>query len=441
MVIQLDGGPVSLASLGIHEGDWGLQQVTRGQLDGRGSLILGADGLSLRFTGQSRVRDLSIQHRALSAVPVSNIEFGVRGAGQLMLDGSSLRLDQAEIELGKVRATLQGEFERSAAYTRAAVRASMPLAACQDALESLPRGLAPLLSGMRTSGTLGFDGNLEFDTRKPDATRVEWNVVNDCRITAVPEVVSPAKFQRPWVRPVTAADGRIAHVESGPGTADWVPYHDISAHMETAVLICEDGAFFRHHGFDREAIRNSIRENLRHSRFVRGASTISMQLAKNLYLGREKTFGRKLQEAVLTTLLEQELSKQQLMELYLNVIEFGPGIYGVGPAAQYYFNTIPARLSLGQALYMASILPNPKQQHFGEEGQVSTGWMGYLRKLMYIAYKLKRISEDELADGLLEQVTFGVPYSPRAHPDEPASFHDEAVFGPAPTPPDAPLFD
>jgi hypothetical protein len=426
--LQLDGGPVSLASLGIHEGDWGLRQVSRGEIDGKSTLILSADGQTLRAKGQGRIRELSIQHRALSARPISGLELGFHGGGEVALDGQRLQLDRTELQFGKVRLALEGDLEQSPAHTRVRLLANLPLAACQDVLESVPEGLAPLLSGMRMSGTVGFDGTLEFDTRKLDDMRAQWHAQNDCRIVATPGELAPARFARPWIRTVSAADGRLVSLESGPGTSSWTPYHAISSNMETAVLICEDGGFFRHHGFDHEAIRNSIRENIRTNRFVRGASTISMQLAKNLYLGREKTLGRKLQEMVFTLLLEQELSKEELMELYLNVIEFAPGVYGVGPAAQYYFNTTAGRLSLGQALYLASILPNPKQQHFAPDGEVSTGWMNYLRKLMYIGHKRRRISEQELADGLLEQVTFGVPYSPRSITDESASFHDEAVL-------------
>src|SRR5438046_465396 len=138
--------------------------------------------------------------------------------------------------------------------------------------------------------------------------------------------------------------------------------------MEVAVLTTEDGAFRRHHGFDQEAIKNSIRENLRKRRFVRGASTISMQLAKNLYLDRSKNLARKLEEAILTMYLEQELTKDQLLELYLNVVEFGPMVYGIGPAARHYFNAAASELSLSQALYISSIMPNPKNQYFGAGG-------------------------------------------------------------------------
>ena len=178
--------------------------------------------------------------------------------------------------------------------------------------------------------------------------------------------------------------------------------------METAVLVCEDGHFPYHHGFDFEAMQNSIRDNLIKGRFVRGASTISMQLAKNLYLGKEKTLSRKLQEAVLTQLLEQELSKRELLELYLNVIEYAPGIYGIGPAARYYFAERPSDLSLAQALYIASILPNPEHQHFERDGKVSLGWTKYLQRLMHIARKIGRINDEQLAMGLTERVAFRV---------------------------------
>ena len=133
-----------------------------------------------------------------------------------------------------------------------------------------------------------------------------------------------------------------------------------------------------------------------------------MQLAKNLYLGKEKTLSRKLQEAVLTLLLEQELNKRELMELYLNVIEYGPGIYGIGPAARYYFAKRASELSLGQALYIASILPNPEHQHFDKDGRVSEAWTRYLRRLMLIAKKIGRVTDEQLAQGLTEQVAFHV---------------------------------
>jgi len=139
---------------------------------------------------------------------------------------------------------------------------------------------------------------------------------------------------------------------------------------------------------------------------VRGASTISMQLAKNLYLGKEKTLSRKVEEALLTMLLEAKLSKNDLMEIYLNIVELGPGIYGIEQAADYYFDESAKELSLGQALYLASILPDPTRTHFEPDGRISPRWGEYIKKLMRIAHGVKRITDSELEAGLEEELAF-----------------------------------
>jgi membrane peptidoglycan carboxypeptidase len=208
---------------------------------------------------------------------------------------------------------------------------------------------------------------------------------------------------------VKAPDGSSVLTQSGPGTADYKPYAQISRYMETAVLVCEDGGFHRHRGFDFRAIEKALKDDLRAGRFLRGASTISMQLAKNLYLGREKTLARKVQEALLTMLLEERLSKQEILELYLNIVELGPGIYGVGQAAEHYFAKPASELTLAQALYLASILPDPTRQHFNPDGSVSPRWDAYLKKLMNIARQVKLITDEELEAGLREEIAFRKP--------------------------------
>src|SRR5690606_9686820 len=121
---------------------------------------------------------------------------------------------------------------------------------------------------------------------EPSATTAKLDVANECRIAEVPPAIAPSRFRRPWQREVKGVRGPMA-IESGPGTPDWTHYEDISPHMETAILVCEDEGFFRHRGFAYRAIESSIQQNLIQGRFLRGASTVSMQLAKNLYLGRE----------------------------------------------------------------------------------------------------------------------------------------------------------
>ncbi|GBC76938.1 Biosynthetic peptidoglycan transglycosylase [bacterium HR08] len=143
----------------------------------------------------------------------------------------------------------------------------------------------------------------------------------------------------------------------------WVPYERISPHLVRAVLAGEDPRFFIHHGFDWEQIQEAIRENLQEGEIVRGASTITQQLAKNLFLSTARTPLRKLREAVITVELELLLGKRRILELYLNVIEWGDGIYGAEAAARQYFGISAARLTPEQAAFLAAIIPNPRETY------------------------------------------------------------------------------
>lgn len=417
---QLRGGPVSLHSLGVRERDFGLTNVQVATLQASGDMTLAADGSSLAFAGNGLADHVSLARAELSSAPLSGIHAGFRVRGSISLDGAKLTLDEGELSLGEVRVQGSGILTRTEHTVQTHWSGGVPLASCQALLDATPHGLAPLIAGMRLSGTFAVKADLDFDSQHLAETRVHLDVANDCRIEQVPPELSPRRFEAPWRREVKGADKLPMEIESGPGSPDWVPYDSISSFMPAAVQVCEDGHFERHHGFDFEAVENSIRDNLNKGRFVRGGSTISMQLAKNLYLGKEKTLGRKLQEAALTVLLEQQLSKQELMELYLNVVEFGPGIYGIGPAAHYYFAKRASDLSLGQALYIASILPNPEHQHFDTDGKVNDVWMRYLQRLMRITKKIGKATEEQLQAGLSEQVAFHVPDSGSGAP--PAAF-------------------
>jgi hypothetical protein len=411
LALRVNGGPVTLGMLGVQEGDFGLLDVGKASVEAGGEIRLSGDASRVDVDLNGVVRGLSLQHRKLATEPVRGLDLRFVWVGGGALDGSSVRVDRGEFGVGKVQGEVSGSFERQGEGHAIRGKFAVPLASCQAALDGLPSGLAPVLVGMKMAGTFSVSGRVAFESKRPDKAEVEFQFLNDCRVTSAPPSVEVARFRQPFRRQVYDGDGKLVEVETGPGTPGWVSLGGISRFMEAAVLTTEDGGFRRHRGFDQEAIRNSIRENLKAGKFLRGASTISMQTAKNLYLYRDKTVGRKLQEAFLTMYLEQALSKEQILELYLNSIEFGPMIYGIGPAAQHYFKTSAAELSLGQALYLASILPNPKRQHFGAEGKVHPGFMGYLRRLMRGMAKRNLIREDELEEGLSEWVVFGQPPS------------------------------
>jgi hypothetical protein len=404
--VGLTGGPVSLAALGVKEHDMGLESVDRAEVEVAGRARLEGDAVHL--SGRARLSDISLFERKLSNEVVRGLRLGLSGDADLSLDASHTGFSDVEIEVGKVKLVATGNLERSEGHAKGALHLEIPLAACSDMLASIPAGLVPLLSGLEMSGAFAFSGDLSFDTRRPKDTRVHWNVGNGCKITRVPASLSTDRFQSPWVRTVIGAGGVPTTIESGPGTPNWVSLYDISPHMATAVVVCEDANFWTHGGFNEKSIQDSIRDDLRAGKFVRGGSTVTMQLAKNLYLRREKTVSRKLQEAVLTVLLEQTLTKEQILELYLNVIEFAPGVYGIGPAAAHYFRSRPRDLSLAQALYLISVLPNPKVSHFKTDGALSDRWTEYLRHLMEIAHKIRKIDDRELATALAEEVHRGV---------------------------------
>jgi monofunctional biosynthetic peptidoglycan transglycosylase len=143
----------------------------------------------------------------------------------------------------------------------------------------------------------------------------------------------------------------------------WRPYESLSPHLLRAVLAGEDPRFFLHHGFDWDQIREAIKENLEEGEIVRGASTITQQLAKNLFLSTSRNPVRKLHEAVITVELEAILGKRRILELYLNVIEWGDGIYGAEAAARHYFGVSAAQLTPEQAAFLAALIPNPRETY------------------------------------------------------------------------------
>ncbi len=166
----------------------------------------------------------------------------------------------------------------------------------------------------------------------------------------------------------------------------WVPYDRISINLKRAIVAAEDGKFLSHEGFDVEGIEAAVKKNLKKGKLVAGGSTISQQLAKNLFLTGERSFIRKGQEAVITLMIEATWSKRRILEVYLNVIEWGNGIYGAEAAARRYYKTPAAKLSRDQAARMAAMVPNPRwyennrsSRAYQRRVAVINRYMGYAR--------------------------------------------------------------
>jgi monofunctional biosynthetic peptidoglycan transglycosylase len=140
----------------------------------------------------------------------------------------------------------------------------------------------------------------------------------------------------------------------------WIPYEKISPHLKRAIVVAEDSRFVDHEGFDWEAIEKAREKNRKKGRVVAGGSTISQQLAKNLFLSGERSPWRKGQEALITVMIEHTMEKRRILEIYLNVIEWGEGVYGADAAARHYFNSTAATLGPEASARLAAIVPNPR---------------------------------------------------------------------------------
>lgn len=147
----------------------------------------------------------------------------------------------------------------------------------------------------------------------------------------------------------------------------WVPYRSISIHLKRALVAAEDAKFLDHDGFDWDAIEKAYEKNRKEGRIVSGGSTISQQLAKNLFLSGERTWWRKAQEAVITVMLETILTKRRILDIYLNVIEWGNGVFGAEAAARYHFGVPASALTAEQAALLAAMVPSPRRYPPGHE--------------------------------------------------------------------------
>ena len=169
-----------------------------------------------------------------------------------------------------------------------------------------------------------------------------------------------------WFNPSTSAfmETRLERLQQKNPDAvlrhQWVPYERISIHLKRALIAAEDARFLDHDGFDWEAIQSAYEKNLRKGKVVAGGSTISQQLAKNLFLSGRRTPWRKAEEALITLMIENVMSKRRIFEIYLNVIEWGDGVFGAQAAAHYYYGTSAANLGPEQAARLAAMVPKPR---------------------------------------------------------------------------------
>lgn len=330
------------------------------------------DGSELHIDGYSSISNLKVNHPKIASkdVVIKNARFDYRfllGDDFISIDSTSTM----QLNKIKVRPYVSYSTEKDTVYT---LKVDIPKMKAQDFIVSLPDGLFTHFQGMEATGNFDYKLDFKFNKNKPN-TLVFDSKLNkeDLKITKYGEAdlnklngefVYRAIIQNVLQRPILV----------GNANPNYTPLDQISPYLRKCVLTTEDPSFFSHRGFINEAFKQSILKNIRTKKFSRGASTISMQLIKNVFLTREKTLSRKLEEILLVYILENNriASKERMLEVYFNIIEWGPNVYGIGEASHFYFQKSPSALNVDECLYLATIIPKPRKfmYQFNDEGNL-----------------------------------------------------------------------
>ena len=365
-----------------------------------GYLKLQLQANQVQFDGQLGIARLSIFHPGLARAAIEDLSARVTLSGKIE-SNSDLALDLRNLTINYqgVDAKLSGRVDNLLTKPIIDLRLEIPTVPCQRVLEALPRALTPRLQGFRVKGNFRADLHTHIDYSNLAKLKLGGKMpVNRCRVTYAPPGMSAERLLAPFDHEVEDAPGRDLSFLLGPENEYFALYSEIPAHVVNAFLTTEDGGFFRHKGFIVSQFRTALARNLGQGGFRLGASTISMQMVKNVLLTHEKTLSRKLQELFLVWYLERILTKERIMEIYLNAIEFGPGIYGIGRAAEHYFGKQVGEITPLEAAFFAMMLPSPKRRYVQYcEGQLKPKWKRKMQRVLKRMVRYNRLTTEEYA--------------------------------------------
>jgi hypothetical protein len=397
------------------------------------ALDLAWAGDAVRFGGELAVVGLSLQHDSLSSEPVENLSLGITLAGTAYPTARRLELERLEGKVRDITARLSGSValppgtfkfangRKLDVIPQIALSFSVPKVSCAKLLDSIPPALVPHLQGFVMKGDFTADVGAKIDFADLDGLALTGKVgIDGCKVLKAPPEVMALDGKQPGKEslvvfvevpkklgaPVTP-DPEMLSVIIGPDNPDFVPYEEISPYLIGSIMTTEDNGFFKHRGWVSSEFKSALRRNLQRGGFRLGASSITMQMTKNVLLTREKTLSRKLQELFLVWYIEQNISKERILEIYFNAIEFGPRIYGIGAATRHYFGKKPSELTPLEAAFFSSILPSPKRRYIQYcHGAPAAQWDKYIHRIMAKSHERGRLTDEEYGEYATQTLTF-----------------------------------
>lgn len=326
------------------------------------------------------INDMEILSEAVSETKLRNINVGFDldlnfGADDMIINPAT------RVYLNKVTGFVNGKIDRLRHQPQFDLQFKLPMIAMDDFFSSVPEALMTRIEGIKVRGAFEFEAALKLDYAQLDSVKykTKLTVSDDFRVLSLGDSIEVKVLRDSFEYTFKREDDTDSTFLVGRNNSYYQPLDSLPPILINSILFCEDNSFFKNDGFNVLQIGRSLRDNIREKKFARGASTISMQFVKNIFLSREKTIARKYQELILTWLFnheklldekrDKEKHKKRLLEIYLNIIEWGPDVHGVGRATEFYFRKKPIDLTVGESVFLATIIPNPKKyDRYFEDG-------------------------------------------------------------------------
>lgn len=372
----------------------------------------------LKLSGNWKVEQLQLQHRRLSEKPIVVPQASAEG-GFLLAENAVELLENSSIKVHDFVVKPKLKYTHTPSKLLE-LSVSTGQFAAQDFFDAIPNGLFETLEGIQVKGNIAYQLDFKVDFDNPEDL-VFRSQMDDRELQIVRwGKADVAALNQPFVHGVYEDTSKLRDIVVAPSNPNFRNLSQIAPILQRTVLNTEDPFFYKHHGFEEEAFKLSIVTNIKERAFKRGASTISMQLVKNLYLDRNKTMTRKFEEIVLVWLMEcsKVVSKDRLFEIYLNIIEWGKNIYGITEAANYYFGKTPNELNIGESLFLSSIIPRPKTglSSFDYTGHLKPWVRRHFNTYGYILSKLNQLHDVEVPEAY---GFYGVTLQPNLRPPRP----------------------